>query len=168
MATGGWRAWQPPADDERRPTGLAVAGGAVVVVGAAVLAALLVDTPGPRLGLLTATVLVFTAAAGDGKAAIGVSAMAWAVGNGFLINRLGQLTWHGRLDVWFVMGLLSAVSVGMVTAQVREGMRSRRRWHPFVALLNEQLGPGEPASQTWVGRPDDPGPDAEPVEDKER
>lgn len=167
MATGGWRAWQPSTDGERCPTGLTVAGGAVVVVGAAVLAALLAHTPGPRLGLLVAAVLIFTAMAGDGRAAIGVGAMAWAVGNGFLVNRLGQLTWHGRLDGWFVIGLLSAVSVGMVTAQVREGIRSRRRWHPFVALLNEQVGPREPASQTWAGRPDDPGPGVEPVDEKE-
>jgi len=143
----------------------------VVVVGVTLLAALLAHTPGPRLGLVTAAVFGFTAVAGDGLAAIGVSAMAWAVGNGLLVNRLGELSWHGRLDVRFVIGLLAAVSMGMVAAQIREGMRSRRRWQPFVALLNEPVGAGRPASQTLVGRRDPrrdgPGAAAEPAEEKE-
>jgi hypothetical protein len=156
MATRGQPTRQP--DEDRCPTGLTLAGGALVVVGVAALAALLAQTPGPRLGLLTAAVLVITAVTGDARAAIGVSVMAWAVGNGFLVNRLGELSWHGRLDTWFVIGLLSAVSIGMIIADTRYSARNRRRWHPFAALL---------AEQTPEERPAGPVPHAEPVEEKE-
>jgi hypothetical protein len=131
VATGGWRLWQVSAEGERCPTGIAVAVGAVVVVGAATLAAVLARTPGPRLGLLTAVVAVFAAVAGDGRAALAVAGVAWPVGNGFLVNRFGELSWHGRVDAWFVIGLLSAVSVGMTISQLRWSRAVR----PLVLVL---------------------------------
>jgi hypothetical protein len=166
MATGDWRAGTPP-DDQRCPTGLTLAGGCVVVVGVTALAAVLVGAPGVRLGLVTVAVLVFTAVTGDGWAAIGVSAIAWAVGNGFLVNRLGELRWHGRLDAWFVIGLLSAVSVGMVTAHTRQGIRARRRWRPFDTLLNQPVGPAGPVPPGPGAAPGPAGNRLEPAEDKE-
>lgn len=132
MAT--WR-WREPLDDERTPTGLSVAGGVVVVVGTAAVVGLVTHAVGWRLGALMVAVLLFTAAVGDGRAAAGVAVIAWAVGNGFLINRFGELRWHRPVDNWFAMGLLGAVAVGMIVAEVRGQTYRRRRWRPWRNLL---------------------------------
>jgi hypothetical protein len=117
LTSVGWPV-RSPAAPERCPTGIAVAVGAVALVAAAV-AATSARTPGPRLGLLVLTVAVFAALTGNVRAASAVAALAWPIGNGFLVNRFGELSWHGRLDGWFVIGLLSAVSVGILAARRR-------------------------------------------------
>jgi MFS family permease len=136
--------WREPPGPERTPAGLTVAGGVVAIVVTAGLSALLSDTVGARVSALTVAVLLFTAAVGDGRAAVGVAVVTWAVGNGFLINQHGQLIWHPGVDTWFAMGLLGAVAVGMIVAEVRGRQRRRRRWRPWRELLEaaaEQVAP---------------------------
>lgn len=138
MVTAGWR---EPSDEEHTPTGLTIAGGVVVVVVAASVAAVLTDAVGARVGALAVAVLLFTALAGDGRAAVGVAVVAWAVGNGFLINQRGQLSWRPSVDTWFVMGLLGAVAVGMIFAEVRGWTRRRRRWRPLREFFEAAVVP---------------------------
>ncbi|MGC9669753.1 hypothetical protein ACNTMW_24800 [Planosporangium sp. 12N6] len=114
------------------------------MTAAAELAAVLARTPCPRLGLLTAAVAVVAVLAGDGRAALAVAGVAWPVGNGFLVNRYGELSWHGWLDGWFVIGLLAAAATGTVTGAARRALRQRRRWHPFAVLLGAQAGRLQP------------------------
>jgi hypothetical protein len=127
------------AGQQRCPTGISIAGWAVALVAACLLGAALSGTVGVRLGVLTAAVMVFAAVAGNGAAALAVAGLAWPLGNGFLINRLGVLTWHGRLDVWFVFALMAAVAVGMTTAQVRAQWRAWRRAGQLSTALRSAL-----------------------------
>jgi hypothetical protein len=129
-----WR-WREVPVEGRTPTGLSLAGGVVLVVLTATATAPLTHVAGLRIAAVTAAVLAFTTIAGDGRAAGGVAVIAWAVGNGFLINRLGRLSWHAEADTWFVMGLLGAVAVGMTIAEVRREVRGRRRWWAWRELL---------------------------------
>lgn len=146
-----WR-WREPPVEERTPAGLSLAGGVVLVVLTATVTAPLTHAVGWRIAAVTAGVLVFTTITGDGRAAGGVAVIAWAVGNGFLINRLGQLSWHAEGDTWFVMGLLGAVAVGMTIAEVRREVRGRRRWQPWRDLLAApavRVDPADSASTGW-------------------
>jgi hypothetical protein len=124
-------------------------GGGVLT---ATVTAPLTHAVGLRIAAVTAAVLVFTTIAGDGRAAGGVAVIAWAVGNGFLINRLGRLSWHAEMDTWFVMGLLGSVTVGMTIAEVRREVRGRRRWRPWRDLLAASAEPVDPAGSTPTGR----------------
>jgi hypothetical protein len=126
-------------DDDRCPTGIAVALGAAALIGTTVVAAAVVPAEGPRLSLIAVTVAVFAAVSGNGRAALAVAGLAWAIGNGFLINRQGELAWHPDRDPGFVLGLLIAVSVGMVLSQVGDEWRAHRRMRQFDDLLREAV-----------------------------
>jgi hypothetical protein len=144
VTMGNWRMPSTIREDERCPTGIATGIGTAVVAVSAVVAAVLARTPMLRLSVLTLAVGVFAAVADDGLASLAVAGSAWPVGNGFLINKMGELGWHGRTDPWFVLGLLSAVAVGTGTARVRHRLITRRRWRPLtVALDAESAGLSE-------------------------
>jgi hypothetical protein len=127
-----------PAGEERCPSGIAVAVGAVALVAAAIFGAAVTDGRALRLGGLVLVVMVFAAVSGDGRAALAVGALAWPIGNGFLVDRFGELRWHGGLDGWFVGGLLAAVAVGMTIAQIRREVHARARLRPFAEHLREE------------------------------
>ena len=148
MNPGGWLAPAGSASADRCPTGIAVGVGAAATVGVAMLAATLPPSPLPRLALMVGAVAVFAAVAGDGLAALSVAGLAWPIGNGFLLNRFGVLTWHGRVDAWFVLALVTAVAVGMLVAQMRREVRGRQRLRPLVALLRGAAAqrPGTPGT----------------------
>ena len=137
-----------PVDEDRCPSGIAVAVGAVALVAAAMFAAAVTDRPAPRLGVLVLAVAVFAAVFGDGRAALAVAGLAWPIGNGFLVNRFGELRWHAGVDGWFVVGLLAAVAVGMTVAQIRREVLARARMRPFVALLRDDSPDVLPAQAT--------------------
>lgn len=138
MWSRGWPA-RPEPDEEGHPTGIVVGVGAASLVGAACFAALVAHTPGPRLGPLVVVVGLVAAWSGNGRAAVTVAVLAWPVGNGFLVNRYGTLSWHPRVDTWFVLALLGAVSLGMTVAQRYREPAERA---PLVALLSDQpFGP---------------------------
>jgi hypothetical protein len=123
-----------PVDEDRCPSGIAVAVGAAALVTAAIVGATLTRGVAFRLGGMVLTIAVLAAVAGDGRAALAVGGLAWPIGNGFLVNRFGELRWHAGLDVWFVAGLLAAVAIGMTIAQVRREVRARALMRPFVIL----------------------------------
>jgi hypothetical protein len=137
-------------EESRCPPGIAVASGAVALVAAAILTGALASGPPPRLGGLVLVVAVFAAAFGDGRSALAVAALAWAIGNGFLVNQFGELRWHPGVDVPFLIGLLGAVAVGMTVARIRREVRTSARMRPFVALLRDDPRGSGPASS--VGR----------------
>jgi hypothetical protein len=120
------------------PTGIVVAAGAAALVVAACLAAPLAHTPGPRLAPLVAVVALVATVSGNGRAAATVAVLAWPVGNGFLVNAYGTLSWHPRVDGWYVPALLLAVSCGMIAADLRNRRAGYRRIEPFLALLSDQ------------------------------
>ena len=138
-------------EEGRCPRGIAVAAGAVALVATALLAGALTPGPLPRLGGPVLVVAVVAAAFGDGRCALAVAALAWAIGNGFLVNQFGELRWHPGADVPFLIGLLVAVAVGMTVAQIRREVRTGARMRPFVALLREDpQGAGPGRSGRWA------------------
>jgi MFS family permease len=151
MTTGDWgRRWPTSRDEDRCPTGIAIALGAAVLIGVAFISAAFPPAPAPRLALLVVAVALFAALSGDGPAALAVAGLAWPIGNGFLVNRYGGLSWHGRLDTGFVLSLLIAVSVGMVVSQgIVEWRADRRRMRPFEQLLHETaIAADDPESES--------------------
>jgi hypothetical protein len=162
----GFRSSRSAQADDRCPAGITIAIGAAALIVTALVGAAFPPAPGPRLALLVVTVAAVAAVSGDGWAVLAVAGLAWAIGNGFLINRYGELSWHGRLDTGFVLSLLLGVSVGMVLSQISVERRAHRRMRPFNDLLRGDVlasGAAEPSSPGDAYEPE-----PEPQEAKER
>jgi hypothetical protein len=121
----------------RTPTGMNVAVGAAAVVAAALVAAAVPAVHEVwRWEAVAAAVAVTAALTVDGLAMAVVVPMAWLVSDGFLENRLGQLTWHGSTDLSLILLLSAAAGFGLGIGrvgqlrrgrQIRGGRRRRRR-----------------------------------------
>ena len=70
---------------------------------------------------------VGAAATVDRAAMAAVVPLAWLVTDGFLENRLGQLTWHGSTDLSLMLLLLAAAGLGLGIGRVGQVRRGRRR-----------------------------------------
>ncbi|MDQ1654034.1 MAG: hypothetical protein QOI35_3234 [Cryptosporangiaceae bacterium] len=101
-------------DSDRCPAGLAIGGGAVMLVVVTLVAAAALPAV-PGLSALAVAVGVFAALSGDGRAVSAIATLAWPFGNGFLLNQYGDLSWHHQ-DTGFVSGLLVAAALGMIVA----------------------------------------------------
>ena len=100
--------------------GLGIGFGAVTVVTAGLLAAAVPVTDQPmRFGVMVAAVAVFAALTGDRVAAAWAAGLAWLVVNGFLVDRFGELSWHGPADVYRAAMLTLAGVLGLLIAAVR-------------------------------------------------
>ncbi|MET7398708.1 hypothetical protein ABZS66_34985 [Dactylosporangium sp. NPDC005572] len=108
------------------PTGLTLAAGAAGVVVVAVLCAAM-TAPSAALVRLVALALWSAAvgAVGDLVAAAATAAIAWTVLNGFLVNQLGELTWHGPADAVRLGVLLGAAAVSWLAVLTRRVLRHR-------------------------------------------
>ncbi len=119
-------------DVTRTPVGIDVAiGSLVVVVAGAVCAAVPASAPGVRLGLYAAALAGFAALAVALVATALVTAIGFAVFNGFLVNRLGELSWHGAADARrlavLTVAALGGYGVGALYRLVRRGRLWRMR-----------------------------------------
>jgi hypothetical protein len=157
---------------ESLPTGFAIAGGSILVVVAAFVAALIPASAGAvRLGIVAAGLGVFAAVTVNPAAIVAVGVVAFLVFDGFLVNQLGELSWHGAADdqrlFVFILVSISGMLVGVAYRAVREWAvwRRRTRW-----LAVQSLAWPEP--QTTAARAGEPGtvpdgtiwqPEAEPV-----
>jgi hypothetical protein len=95
------------------PVGLRLAAGVTAVVVAAVVASVVPGTFGViRVALVIVAVAGFATAVDDWRAAASTAAIAFLVVNGFLVDRYGQLAWHGSADVLRVLALLGAAVLG--------------------------------------------------------
>ena len=94
------------------PTGITLAAGSAAVVATALSAAALTapSESGTRLVAMALCVAAVGAFGGDLVAALATAGIAWSVLDGFLVNRLGTLTWHGAADMVRV-GVLAAVAL---------------------------------------------------------
>ncbi|HEU0238723.1 MAG TPA: hypothetical protein VFR11_05505 [Micromonosporaceae bacterium] len=123
---------------EAMPTGLAVGLGAVWIIVAAVIAAAIpVPDAEWRFAVMAIAVGLFAAFSLDQVALAVVAVLAFAVSNGFLEDRLGQLSWHGAGDLWRLLLLVMASALGL---GVGEAVR-------FAAALRFR-----PSSRTPHGR----------------
>ncbi len=102
------------------PLGISVGLGTVAVLVTVFVGALVpVHLAGVTWALLAAVVAGFAAWAADVAAAVLVAALTFLVANGFLVNRQGELSWHGAADLHRGALLLTAAAVGLVVARVR-------------------------------------------------
>jgi hypothetical protein len=102
------------------PVGVDIAGGAAVIVFAAIGAAAVPPAdPGWRLAVMAAAVGGFAALSGDRLASAAVVLLAWLVVNGFLVDRYGQLEWHGSADLARVLVLAGSAVLGLLVGPPR-------------------------------------------------
>jgi len=130
-----------------------IAAGFVVVVAGSFLAALFPPSlPGQRSAALAVVVAAFAAVAGDVLVALATAGMAWLFCNGFLVDRLGELHWHGRDDAVRLAAFGAAGLVGGAAGWAARAVWSGwRRWStaPYPAggaAPPPVLPPGVPAN----------------------
>jgi hypothetical protein len=125
------------------PIGIALAIGAAGMTAAAIIAAAIptADT-GWRFGVVAAALFVFAAISLDQRALAGVALVAFLITNGFLEDRLGQLSWHGSKDIWLVLLLIIAGGFGLATGAAFRFVRDARKRYRRADLLTvpEQRG----------------------------
>jgi hypothetical protein len=108
------------------PTGLLIGIGAVAAVVSTMVASTIPPTAaGWRLGAVVVTVGAFAALFPDRWAVAWTGGLAWLLVNGFLVDRFGELSWHGRSDAYRSLAFASAGAAGLA---IGHGMRSWSAW----------------------------------------
>lgn len=133
---------RPATWDDRTPVGIDLGlGAAAVVVAACIAAAIPTVDLGWRFGVVAFAVGVFAAVTADPMAVAGAALIAWLVVDGFLIDRSGQLAWHGSADLLriMVLALVSAlgIAVGQAGRQFRATQSRRQVQSEWRALVDE-------------------------------
>ncbi len=106
------------------PTGILLGFGSfAVVVAGFVASAVPTEESGIRYGVLVGTVLIFTALVNEWAAASAAAVVGFLVFDGFLVNQLGELSWHGSADLSRLLALAAAVTFGRLLG---DGYRSYR------------------------------------------
>ena len=129
----------PTRTETTTPAGINLGIGAALVLVAVLAAALIppVDVDW-RFGVVMAAVALFAALAVDQWSLLGVALIAWLLADGFLVNRLGELSWHGSSDIWRMTLLVVAGAAGLLVGgayrQVR-AVRSRQRFDATLQVL---------------------------------
>jgi hypothetical protein len=143
--------------EDAAPVGIVIAGGAAVVTAAALeCAAIPASAPGARLAVFAAAVAGFAALAADLRPVAAVTGLAALVFNGFLVNRLGELSWHGVADLGRLIVLVAAAAAGVAAGGGYRVLRRARLWRQrhrqLSAWVAEELVGGEVAARPVSGR----------------
>jgi hypothetical protein len=91
-----------------------------------------------RLAVLAVVVGGFAAVTADLAAAACTAGIPWLLLNGFLVNELGRLTWHGPADVWRAVVLAGAAVLGWLVPVLRYERRSRREIRRLRTWLDRE------------------------------
>jgi hypothetical protein len=122
------------------PTGIAVAMGVTAMVVSALVAAAVPASAGAvRLGLVAVTLAGFAALTVDPNAIAAVGVMAFLIFDGFLVNQLGELSWHGAADERHLLVLAAAAVVGHVAGSAYRAVRRWRVWQQRSAWVAAQV-----------------------------
>ncbi len=125
------------------PVGINVAAGVVVMVAAALAAALVPQSaPAARLGLMALALAAFASLAVDLTAVVMVGGLGYLIVNGFLVNGLGELSWHGAAEVWRLVALGAAALGGLGGGAMYRAARRARLWRlrrEQVAIWAEEM-----------------------------
>jgi hypothetical protein len=101
----------------------------MVVVAAMIAAVIPATHAGWRFALVAAAVGLFAALTLDQLALAGVALLGWLVVNGFLVNRVGELSWHGSSDLNRALLLVISGGFGLAAGEVyRQLTALRARW----------------------------------------
>jgi hypothetical protein len=127
-------------------TGINVGVGSAAMVAAALIAAAVpASEPVVRLGLPAVALAGFAAITVDLRAAAFVTMVGYLIHDGFLVDRLGQLSWHGPADLYRFLALCAAALVGLAAGTAYRWVADRRRFAPVEAWANGER-PGSPST----------------------
>jgi MFS family permease len=117
-------------DDAGTPVGINVAVGAVIITASSFLAdAVPAGRPQWRCAVVALGLGLLAVVTADRLAVATVVVPTWMVMNGFLVNHLGTLSWHGWADVERLLALSLAGLTGLaVVAVARLWREQRERW----------------------------------------
>lgn len=134
-----WFGRSPRIDvDTGTPVGINVAVGAVTISMAMVAAATVpITDPQWRCAPVAVAMGLFAAGTFDWRAVALIVVPAWMVMNGFLVNHLGELSWHGWADLDRFLVLVVAGGVGLAVASAHRGLKDRRERWPLGAAVHE-------------------------------
>jgi hypothetical protein len=107
-----------PYDAGRTPFGINLAAGAVAMIAAAFVAILFPEV-NARLAVVAVVVGGYAAAVADSRASLATAGIGFLIFDGFLLNRLGELTWNGKTSVWHLIIFALAVGFGLARRRVR-------------------------------------------------
>jgi hypothetical protein len=111
-----------------RGTGLLVgAGAATAVVATMVAATIPVAHSGWRFAVVAVAVGAFAALTRDRLAVACTGTLAWLLVNGFLVDRFGELSWHGRADAYRTLMIVVTAALGLVAGEMAQLWLARRR-----------------------------------------
>jgi hypothetical protein len=97
------------------------------VVAAVMVAALLpVDAGGWRLVPIALVLVALGAYTVDPAAMALVATIAYLLGIGFLVNRLGIVSWHGTADLVRILVVTASSGVGLGIGMLRQWWRNRQ------------------------------------------
>ncbi|MGY0237158.1 hypothetical protein [Longispora urticae] len=123
--------WAPVA--EETPLGINIALGSALLLVTAFLAAMVPGSePVVRYAVLVLAVALFAAVTGDAFALGFVVLVGFAIFNGFLVNRLGELSWHGLTDMLRLGALVLAATTGLAAGEAYRLVRRHREPRPWV------------------------------------
>jgi hypothetical protein len=105
-------------DAGRTPFGINLAVGVVVMIAAAFVAVLFPEV-NARLVMIAVVVGGYAAAVADTRASFATAGMGFLIFDGFLLNRLGELTWNGKTSVWHLSTFALAVGLGLAWRRIR-------------------------------------------------
>jgi hypothetical protein len=131
-----WFGAEDVTGDEGTPVGITLAVGAVVVVVAAALADRLpVAEEWWRWVVMSIALGVFAAVTVAPVAVTVMLVPTWMIMNGFLVNRSGDLSWHGAVDVDRFLMLTAATAVGLVAGALGRRLHAARdRWERGASI----------------------------------
>jgi hypothetical protein len=117
------------------PTGLSIGIGAATVVASTMLAATIPATDaGWRFAVVAVTFGVFAALVPDRSAVAWTGGLAWLLVNGFLVDSFGELSWHGRSDLYRALMLVAVAAAGLAIGQ---GVRLWSVWRGYRRFDDE-------------------------------
>ena len=121
------------------PTGLGLAFGSVVVVAAALAAgAVPTSSAAVRLGISAAFLAAFAAFPITAAAAAGSGVLAFLTFDGFLVNSLGELSWHGATDGWRLLTIAVAVISGFVAGVAYRAVHRWLQWQRWRLWITDE------------------------------
>jgi hypothetical protein len=105
--------WAPARDSVGIAVGIGAAGLVTAACGAAIIPS---AYPLWRFGVIAVSVLIFAAVTLDVRATAMILGIGFLIYNGFLEDRLGQLTWHTD-DVWRLLSLVVVAAWGFAVGE---------------------------------------------------
>jgi hypothetical protein len=142
------------------PTGIAVALGSAVIVAAAFVSAAVPASAGSaavpagwvRLAPVALALAGFAALTLNPAAVAAVGGLGFLVFDGFLVNQVGELSWHGPADVRRLMVLAAAGVLGLGAGTAYRAVRRLSAWRHRSTWVAAQVAAQEKAAaatSTW-------------------